>query len=94
MRSQDDTAGLGGGFRRISAGSEEDLRAARGTRGRGGREVTRTAGGEIGAGARRFIEKSPQDRQGCAGGSQKRQVENTHSAGTTINLNGDKRMDR
>ena len=54
----------------------------------------RTAGREMGAGARRFIEKSPQDRQGCAGGSQKRRVENTHSAGTTINFNGDKRMDR
>jgi hypothetical protein len=54
----------------------------------------RTAGREMGAGARRFIEKSPQDRQGGAGGRQKRQVENTHSTGTTIYLNGDQRMDR
>jgi putative transposase len=63
-------------------------------RGWGGPEVTELREEKWERATRRFIEKSAQDRQGRAEGCQKRQVENKHSAGTTINLNGDKRMGR
>jgi hypothetical protein len=63
-------------------------------RGWGGPEVTELREEKWERALAALLRRARKTDEDALEGSQKRQVENTHSAGTTINLNGDKCMDR
>jgi hypothetical protein len=95
MRWQDNTAGGGRWlpeeYRRDLKKIYAQLEEARGW---GGPEVTELREEKWERALAALLRRARKTDEDALEGSQKRQVENTHSPGTTINLNGDKCMDR